>query len=92
MNIYTVFEDEMVDYIDTQRALMSFTTETAAQSYLKGQIENIRSKWKNMDDFNLYDEMVVSANEPSEFGLYVPMHSDKWHDYLSIYKSTLVGV
>ena len=89
MEIYTVFEDEMVDYINTQRALMSFTTETAAQSYLKGQIEDIRSKWKNMDGFD-YD--MLAFYESGEFGLYVPMYSDKWHDYLTIHKSTLVGV
>ena len=89
MNIYTVFEDEMFDYINTQRALMSFTTETAAQSYLKGLIENIRSKWKNMDGF---DDDMAAIDEPNEFMLYVPMYAHKWHDYLTIHKSTLVGV
>ena len=89
MEIYTVFEDEMFDGIQTQRALMSFTMEAAAQSYLNGQIENLRSKWKNMDDF---DHDMTASYESGEFRLYVPMHKDRWHDYLTIHKSKLIGV
>ncbi len=89
MEIYTVFEDYMFDGIQTQRALMSFTTGPAAQSYLNGLIENLRSKWKNMDDFD-YD--MATIYESDKFGLYVPMHKDKWHDYLTIHKSKVIGV
>lgn len=91
MEIYTVFEDEAFEYYGTFKALMSFTTETAAQSYLKVLINDIRNKWKTIDDFGLYEDM-RTTEEPNRFEIWLPNKSAAFHTYLTIYKTTLVGM
>ena len=84
--IYTLFQDEAIDFEPFQRAIMSFSTKEDAIKHLQDMIEGIKDFWKRLGK---YDEMVIDDSVDYYFDIYEDFNKLANHTTLCILENTL---
>lgn len=90
MTIYTVIKEEMLEFIPSCEALMSFETREAAISYLQGQIEDIKQFWKHREGINYEKDMKADESTPHYFAIWEDFSYAANHTALSISENNLI--